>query len=755
MVARDAAVEVEVGGASSNSRKSMGNPNVNPWRICVTVTDAPGRPTEQAQIATPERRGTHVGRGDDRLLGVVEQHRQIGRAARRQRRQLPGRRPRGQPPRSRSRPLRSPARGRTDQAADVAQAVAVRAAASVHAARRAAAVPHPAGAVGIVQRTRHHAGLGDGAACRGGRCALGAAGGSGGRHLDRVGEPPCVALAARAAYRAAVAQALRATEHPARTADAGAAARRTRKVAATAVDGRFAAGMRLLTVDWRENVNRGESVCVRRLPSRRLRQCVLFGLPRPSSSSCSRQPTVRRPRPWPRCSAAASRVSSRARSSSARAASGRASRAGTACRSTSTSPCRRRRSDGPFPLVVDLHGWGLGKTAGPQTARAKAGYVVVSYTARGFDSPCGSRGVARARPHAHRSRRLREARLDPARRRALRGARHAASGRPARRRGARHPGPDRRHRGVVRRRPVDDPRPRSTTASCMPDGTLVPWKSPGGLDMAIAAAAPLIPWSDLALGADAERPHARLRDGRIRTARAPASRSSRGMTALYELGARDRLLRAGGRRSRRRHARRGTRASTRASRTTAIRCSRTIARRDHEPPLGLLHRRLDPAGAALHLQRLGPTICSPATRRCASGGRRVAKSSRRRDRAAFRRRLRPSARRARRHRRRGFASSRRVDELLRAPSAGRAGGALPPASRPTRRRATARAERGRSSAPDWDAAPSRRGALQDDDAADVHSARPAAPRRAKRLDPVQRAVPAARVPADDDPGAAT
>jgi hypothetical protein len=39
---------------------------------------------------------------------------------------------------------------------------------------------------------------------------------------------------------------------------------------------------------------------------------------------------------------------------------------------------------GPFPLIVDLHGWGAGKTGGPQVARAKAGYVVVSYTARGF-----------------------------------------------------------------------------------------------------------------------------------------------------------------------------------------------------------------------------------------------------------------------------------------------------------------------------------------------------------------------------------
>ena len=45
---------------------------------------------------------------------------------------------------------------------------------------------------------------------------------------------------------------------------------------------------------------------------------------------------------------------------------------------------------GPFPLIVDLHGWGLSKTAGPQLARAKAGYVVVSYTARGFGQSCGS-----------------------------------------------------------------------------------------------------------------------------------------------------------------------------------------------------------------------------------------------------------------------------------------------------------------------------------------------------------------------------
>ena len=47
--------------------------------------------------------------------------------------------------------------------------------------------------------------------------------------------------------------------------------------------------------------------------------------------------------------------------------------------------------EGPFPLVVDLHGWSLGKSTSPQyTAWAKAGWVVLSYTARGFHYSCGN-----------------------------------------------------------------------------------------------------------------------------------------------------------------------------------------------------------------------------------------------------------------------------------------------------------------------------------------------------------------------------
>src|SRR5262245_61977484 len=40
--------------------------------------------------------------------------------------------------------------------------------------------------------------------------------------------------------------------------------------------------------------------------------------------------------------------------------------------------------NGPFPVIIDLHGWGGSKTAGPLVQRANQGYVAISYTARGF-----------------------------------------------------------------------------------------------------------------------------------------------------------------------------------------------------------------------------------------------------------------------------------------------------------------------------------------------------------------------------------
>src|SRR5262249_50107554 len=44
---------------------------------------------------------------------------------------------------------------------------------------------------------------------------------------------------------------------------------------------------------------------------------------------------------------------------------------------------------GPFPLIVGHHGWSLAKAPAPFVERALAGYVVLSYTARGFHQSCG------------------------------------------------------------------------------------------------------------------------------------------------------------------------------------------------------------------------------------------------------------------------------------------------------------------------------------------------------------------------------
>jgi hypothetical protein len=153
--------------------------------------------------------------------------------------------------------------------------------------------------------------------------------------------------------------------------------------------------------------------------------------------------------------------------------------------------------DGPFPLIVDLHGWSLGKTAGPQAARALAGFVVLSYTARGFHDSCGTT-AARATdptltdPDVCTKRgwiRLGDARYE------IRDTQYLA--------------------GVLADAGLVIPDKVGVTGISygggqsmllaalrnrimLPDGTLAPWTSPLGTPMEIAAAAPLIPWSDLA-----------------------------------------------------------------------------------------------------------------------------------------------------------------------------------------------------------------------------------------------------------------
>jgi hypothetical protein len=152
---------------------------------------------------------------------------------------------------------------------------------------------------------------------------------------------------------------------------------------------------------------------------------------------------------------------------------------------------------GPFPLIVDLHGWSLGKTAGAQTARANAGYVVLSYTARGFHNSCGA-PAARATdptltdPDACTTRgwiRLGDARYEIRDTQYLAGL-LADAGLVIPDKvgvtGISYGGGQSMLLAALRNRIM------------LPDGTLAPWTSPLGTPMEIAAAAPVIPWSDLA-----------------------------------------------------------------------------------------------------------------------------------------------------------------------------------------------------------------------------------------------------------------
>jgi len=152
--------------------------------------------------------------------------------------------------------------------------------------------------------------------------------------------------------------------------------------------------------------------------------------------------------------------------------------------------------DAPYPLIIELHGWSLGKTAGPSIDRALAGYAVINYSARGFHESCGSL--------ASRATDLTLSDPDAC---TDRGWTHLGD--------TRYEGRDSQYLAglLVDEGLVIPDRVGATGASygggrsmilaalknrlMLPDGSLIAWKSPGGIDMEIAAAAPLIPWSDL------------------------------------------------------------------------------------------------------------------------------------------------------------------------------------------------------------------------------------------------------------------
>jgi len=155
-------------------------------------------------------------------------------------------------------------------------------------------------------------------------------------------------------------------------------------------------------------------------------------------------------------------------------------------------------ADGPYPLIIQSHGWGEPPTGpndtqyyGPTAdAWAKQGYAVLQLAARGFGDSCGDAPSRAADPTGCADGYIR---LDDERYEAH-DAQYAT--------------------GLLVDEGVADPNHIGATGESYgggvslelatlkdrvmnTDGTLSPWTSPAGTPLHIAAAAPVIPWSDL------------------------------------------------------------------------------------------------------------------------------------------------------------------------------------------------------------------------------------------------------------------
>jgi dienelactone hydrolase len=156
-------------------------------------------------------------------------------------------------------------------------------------------------------------------------------------------------------------------------------------------------------------------------------------------------------------------------------------------------------ADGPYPLIIQSHGWDEPTTGPTDTqyygptadAWADQGYAVLQLVARGFGDSCGDAASRAADPTGCEDGYIR---LDDERYEAH-DAQYAA--------------------GLLVDEGVADPNRIGVTGESYgggvslelatlnsrvmnADGTLSPWTSPDGTPLHIAAAAPVIPWSDLA-----------------------------------------------------------------------------------------------------------------------------------------------------------------------------------------------------------------------------------------------------------------
>src|SRR6478609_5390264 len=149
--------------------------------------------------------------------------------------------------------------------------------------------------------------------------------------------------------------------------------------------------------------------------------------------------------------------------------------------------------DGPYPLIGDFHGWGGSKIGIQDQTQgwAEGGYAVFSMSDRGWGNSCGGADPEKLVPtkcgegYNH----LMDDRFE------VRDAQYLIS--------------------VLADEGVAQPQKIGATGysygggmsmalaalrnrTMMPDGSLVPWKSPAGTPMEIAAAVPQWPWTDLA-----------------------------------------------------------------------------------------------------------------------------------------------------------------------------------------------------------------------------------------------------------------
>lgn len=162
------------------------------------------------------------------------------------------------------------------------------------------------------------------------------------------------------------------------------------------------------------------------------------------------------------------------------------------------------RGSGPFPLVVIAHGYGGAKEGYGTTAQgaqlpgvrtfAESGYAVLSATARGFNGSCGTPAarLAGGADCLNGFIRLDDYRFEARDIQDLAG--RLADDGVAQPQQVGVTGPSYGGGVSIELATLKD---RIAAPTAADPRRIVPWKSPGGKDMRIAAAAPTIPWSDL------------------------------------------------------------------------------------------------------------------------------------------------------------------------------------------------------------------------------------------------------------------